>query len=103
MNVDAWERAWLWVAAAIIVVFITMTGLSAVAFGIRPPSHVEVIDPATVTADARFATPGVALDSAAHHATATIVAGTFFWMPAEIRVPAGWPVTFRLTSMDVTH
>ena len=27
----------------------------------------------------------------------------FFWLPAEIHVPAGAPVTFRLTSIDVSH
>jgi cytochrome c oxidase subunit 2 len=103
MNVDLYERIWMWVAVGIIALFITMTGVSAVSVGIRPPSHVETIDPTAVMADPRFAHAGVTLDSAAKHATAIIVAGTFFFLPDTIRVPAGWPVTFRLTSMDVTH
>ena len=28
---------------------------------------------------------------------------TFAWLPAELTVPAGTPVTFRVTSMDVVH
>ncbi len=103
MKVDLYERIWMWAATVIIAVFITMTGISAVAFGIRPPSHVETIDPTAAMADPRFAQPGVKLDSAAKHATVTIVAMTFVWLPDTIRVPAGWPVTFRLTSLDVTH
>jgi cytochrome c oxidase subunit 2 len=102
MNVDRYERIWMWFAAFIVVVFIVMTGFSAVAFGIRPPSHVEMIDPAQVMADPRFAHPGVTTD-AAGHVTATLVGGMFFWLPAEVHVPAHHPVTFRLTSMDVTH
>lgn len=102
MTVDRYEKIWMWFAALIIVVFITMTGISAVAFGIRPPSHVETIDPRTAMADPRFANTGVVTDSSGH-ATVTMVAGMFFWLPVEVRVPAGRPVTFRLTSIDVSH
>jgi cytochrome c oxidase subunit 2 len=92
----------MWAAAAIIVVFLTMVGISALAYGIRPPSHIETVDPAQVMSDPRFATQGVSTtpDGRVH---ATMVAGMFFWLPAEVRVPAGRPVTFRLTSLDVTH
>lgn len=103
MKVDLYERLWMWASGAIIVLFIVMTGAAAALYGIRPPSHIETIDPAAVMQDPRFAQPGVAVDSASGRTTVTIVAGVFFWLPAEIRVPAGRPVTFRLTSMDVTH
>ena len=102
MNVDRYERFWMWAAAIIIAVFITMTGISAVAYGIRPPSHIEMIDPTQVMSDPRFAQPGVTTD-ASGHVTVTMVGGMFFWLPAEIHVPAGRPVTFRLTAMDVSH
>lgn len=102
MNVDRYEKIWMWFAALIIVVFITMTGISAVAFGIRPPSHVETIDPASAMADPRFANTGAVTDSSGH-VTVTMVGGKFFWLPAEVRVPVGRPVTFRLTSIDVSH
>lgn len=102
MNVERYEKIWMWFAGLIIVVFITMTGISAVAFGIRPPSHVETIDPTTAMADPRFANTGVVTD-ASGHVTVTMVGGKFFWLPAEVRVPAGRPVTFRLTSIDVSH
>jgi cytochrome c oxidase subunit 2 len=36
-------------------------------------------------------------------ATVVVVAMMYAFMPADIRVPAGRPVTFRLTSADVTH
>ena len=103
MNIDPYEKAWLWFARLTIVLFIAMTGVSAFANGIRPPSHVETIDPTQAMADPRFAAAGVAIDSATGRVTVTMVGGTFFWLPAEVRVPAGRPVTFRLTSIDVTH
>ena len=35
--------------------------------------------------------------------TAVVVAGMFSFAPDPIEVPAGKPVTFRLTSRDVIH
>lgn len=102
MNVDLYEKIWMWLAAAIVVVFLAMVGIATLAYGIRPPSHAETIDPTQVMADPRFAQPG-AVSSADGSVTVTYVAGTFFWLPAEVRVPAGRRVTFRLTAMDVIH
>ena len=103
MIVDPYERAWMWFARIIIVVFIAMTGFAAFSSGIHPPSHVETVDPAQVMSDPRWAAGGVSTDAATGQVTVTMVAGTFFWLPAEVRVPAGRPVTFRLSSIDVTH
>jgi cytochrome c oxidase subunit 2 len=103
MHVDAYERFWMFAAAGIIVVFITFIGITTVGSGVRPPSHIEtIIDPQQTMSDPRFAQPGVATLPDGR-VTVTMVAGTFFWLPAEIRVPAGRPVTFRLAAMDVTH
>ena len=102
MNVDLYERIWMWGAVAIVVVFLTAIGISTFAYAVRPPSHMETIDPATVMQDARFAEPGVVTlpDGSVH---VTIVAMMFAYLPAEVHVPVGHPVTFRITSMDVTH
>ena len=102
MNIDLYERIWMGVAVAIIAVFITMVGVATFAYGTRPPSHAETIDPTQVMADPRFATPGVTAN-ADGSVTVTLVAGMFFWLPGEVRVPAGRKVTIRVTSMDVTH
>lgn len=96
-----YERAWMWAAGLIIAVFLVLIGFTTVATGLRPPSHAETIDPTAAMSDPRFAAPGVR-DSAGR-IEVTMVAGMFFWLPAEVRVPAGRPVTFRLTSIDVTH
>jgi cytochrome c oxidase subunit 2 len=102
MNIDLYEKIWLWCATGVIVLFIGLTGFSTFAIGIRPPSHVETIDPRQVLGDPRFQAPGVATD-ADGRITVTLVGGMFFWLPREITVPAGRPVTFRLTALDVVH
>jgi cytochrome c oxidase subunit 2 len=102
MNVDLYERIWMWAAAAIIALFLALVGVTTFAQGIRPPSHAETIDPAQVMADPRFATPGVTTNPDGS-VTVSMVAGVFFWLPNEVRVPAGRKVTFRITAMDVTH
>jgi cytochrome c oxidase subunit II len=102
MNVDLYERIWMWGAAVIVVVFLTAIGISTFAYAVRPPSHMETIDPATVMQDSRFSAPGVTTrpDGSVH---VTMVAMSFSFLPNEVHVPVGHPVTFRITSMDVTH
>lgn len=102
MNIDLYEKIWLWCSVAIIGLFIALTGVSTFAMGIRPPSHVETIDPTQAMTDPRFSAPGLGT-APDGRLTMTMVAGTFFWLPQEVRVPAGRPITFRLTSMDVVH
>lgn len=101
MKVDFYEKIWLWAAVVIMAAFATTVVVGAVAEGYAPPSHVETINPATVLSDPRFATRGVTVDTA--RVTVTAVGMTFAFLPPEIRVPAHRPVTFRLTSIDVTH
>ena len=101
MNVPLYEKIWMWAAGVLIVVFAGTIGLTAFGQALQPPSHVETIDPAKVWSDPRFAQRGVRMD--ANGATVVAVAMTFAFDPGEIRVPAGRPVTFRLTSTDVIH
>lgn len=101
MNVAFYERIWMWAAGVLIVAFLATIAVGVAGSALQPPSHVETIDPTKVWTDPRFAHPGVTVDE--HGATVVVVAMMFAFMPAEIRVPAGRPVTFRLTSADVVH
>ncbi len=102
MQVKLYEKLWMWAAAAVIVIFIGTVAYGAFAQGVHPPSHVETIDPGQVRSDARFTRPGVTVrpDGSAE---AVVLAQMFAFLPAEVRVPAGRPVTFRMTSPDVIH
>jgi cytochrome c oxidase subunit 2 len=102
MHIDLYERFWMWSAGAISVLFFGTIVFALVGEGTRPPSHVETIDPKAVFTDPRFAERGVVLN-ADGSAMVTGIAMMFAFQPNEIHVPAGKPVTFRLTSADVVH
>jgi cytochrome c oxidase subunit 2 len=101
MNVPLYEKIWMWAAGAVIAAFLLTVLVGFGASALQPPSHVETIDPAKVFTDPRFAKQGVT--ETAGGVTATVVAMTFAFLPEEMHVPVGRPVTFRITSVDVTH
>ncbi len=101
MNVPLYEKIWMWAAGAIIVAFAVTVTVGYASSALQPPSHVETIDPKSVFTDPRFAQRGVTITDKG--ATVVMAAMMFAYSPAEVHVPAGKPVTFRLTSIDVTH
>ena len=101
MNVPFYEKLWMWASGVLIVAFLATIVVGLTGSALQPPSHVETIDPTTVWNDPRFTTRGTTTDG--QRTTVVNVAMMFAFEPAEIRVPAGQPVTFRLTSTDVTH
>ena len=103
MNVDFYERIWMWAAGLIIAMFISVIGMTTVAYGIPPPSHVETIEPSKVFADPRFSKVGQLVELPDGTLELQMVALMFNFAPNEVRVPAGRPIRFRLTSTDVTH
>ena len=102
MNIDLYERIWMWGVAAVLALFFASTAVAAFSHGIHPPSHIETIDPTKVLADARFKNQGVSVD-ASGRVHARVVGLMFTWLPAEMTIPADTPVTFHLTSIDVIH
>ena len=103
MNVDLYERIWMWMAGAIVVLFLTFVGVSTFAQGIRPPSHVETIDPTKVFQDPRFSRIGTPTELPDGTIEVQVAAIMFAYVPNEIRVPPGRRIRFRMTSADVTH
>ena len=102
MNVDLYERIWMWGVGAMLALFFASTAAAAFGSRIHPPSHVETIDPKTALADERFRQQGVSVDSQGR-VHATIVGLMFAWLPQAMVLPADTPITFRLTSADVIH
>ena len=102
MNVDLYERIWMYGTAGMLALFFGSTAVSALGRRIQPPSHVETIDPRTALGDPRFATRGVWQDDQGG-VHVTVVGMMFVWLPDQVTVPADTPVTFHLTAIDVTH
>ena len=102
MHVDKYEKAWMWVAAALVAAFLAAILIAAGAQAVRPPSHVETIDPETVWDSEECSSPGVEeLPDGSFRVT--MVAEMFYFDPDEVIVTAGRRVTFRVTSPDVIH
>jgi cytochrome c oxidase subunit II len=102
MEVDRYERYWMWAATGMLVLFLGAIVLTALTGSAHPPSHVETLDPETLTIQGEFASPGVA-PRAGGGVTVSMRAEMYVFRPEVIRVPAGTPVTFRITSPDVLH
>jgi cytochrome c oxidase subunit 2 len=103
MNVDFYERIWMWTAAVIVAVFMAFVGVSTFASGIHPPSHVETIDPTKVFQDPRFSRLGTPTELPDGTIEIQLAALMFSFVPNEVRIPAGRRIRFRMTSVDVTH
>src|SRR5262249_18295412 len=65
-------------------------------------SHIETVDPTTLSTNPEFADPRVTRGEDGSVAV-SVRAETFAFTPDTIEVPAGRPVTFRITSPDVLH
>jgi cytochrome c oxidase subunit 2 len=102
MHVDLYERIWMWASAALIAVFLGAILFAAGAQAIHPPSHIETLDPTKLAEHPEFGNPGVATRPDGS-VVVTVLSELFSFTPDPIRVPAGRPVTFRLTSADVLH
>ena len=103
MKVHLYERIWLWLAVGMIILFLGAVLVGAGTHAIHPPSHLETIDPERVATEGEFATDlGVVVDSNGA-ITVRVVTQMYAFRPEVIRVPAGQPITFRMTSPDVIH
>ncbi|MFZ3210195.1 MAG: cytochrome c oxidase subunit II [Terriglobales bacterium] len=102
MNVELYERIWMWAAGGLLLLFLGAIFLAAGLQAIQPPSHIETLDPTTLTTNPEFGTPAVKT-RADGSVVVSVVAQMFSFSPDPIEVPANRPVTFRLTSADVIH
>jgi cytochrome c oxidase subunit 2 len=102
MNVDLYERIWMWIVVVMLTLFFASTAMAALGHQMHPPSHVETIDPRTAMSGPKFRPQGVSVDEAGH-VHAKVIGLMFAWLPGEMTLPAMTPVTFHLTSTDVIH
>jgi cytochrome c oxidase subunit 2 len=102
MNVEFYEKVWMWAAVALLMVFLGTILLTAASDAVHPPSHMETVDPAALANHPEFGSPSVT-ERPNGDVLVTVVAQMFSFSPNPIEVPANQPVTFRLTSADVIH
>jgi cytochrome c oxidase subunit II len=98
------ELRWGIVVGAAVAVIITVIVVSSFAMNIHPPSHVETIDPTTLSTNAEFAESNLGTHvNPDGSATVRMIATQFAFVPRCLPVPQGRRVTIRVTSPDVIH
>jgi len=102
VHIDPYERLWMILGAIVLVGFLLVVGVTALARGFVVPSPVARVDPNTVANSLPFSEPGLR-ELAPGKYEAFILARTFVFTPREITVPVGSTVTFYVTSADVQH
>jgi cytochrome c oxidase subunit 2 len=102
MKVHVYEKAFLWVGAALLVVFVCVLSYTSIAMGINLPGRVGRVDPAEVRNQPPFDHPGVRRIGDNEY-EAVVIGQAWQFVPNELRVPAGAKVTFLATSTDVIH
>jgi cytochrome c oxidase subunit II len=102
MNIEFYERIWMWAAVGLLVIFLGTIVVTAASDAVHPPSHMETIDPATLADNPEFGNPAVK-EQPDGSVVVSVVAQMFSFSPDPIEVPANRPVSFRITSGDVMH
>lgn len=102
MRVHTYEKAFLWVGAVMLVLFLGALSYASLAMGIHLPGKVAQVDPAEVRSQPPFDTPG--LRQVGENEYEAVVLGQIWsFQPSELRIPRGAKVTFISTSADVIH
>lgn len=96
------ELAWMLPSLALPAAMLVAVAVTAFGAGIHVPSHHGRVDPTALDASELFAEPGVLATGPGRYEV-RLVARTWSFAPAEVRVPAGSEVTFVGTSADVVH
>ncbi|MCG8469435.1 MAG: cytochrome C oxidase subunit II, partial [Gemmatimonadetes bacterium] len=102
MRIEKYEKAFLGVGAAMLIVFLIALAVTSISMGIHLPGREGEIDPAGARAIPPFDDPGVRELGPGRYEV-SLVASAWAFQPSEIRVPAGSEVTFIATTTDVLH
>ncbi|MVP00207.1 cytochrome c oxidase subunit II [Paenibacillus lutrae] len=103
MHIHRLEKIWIGFGVAMLVVFLSVIGISAFAMGMDPPTgHSHGMDPAKVDSTAPFDKPGLK-QVGENEYEAVMTAFAFGYAPDNMEIPAGATVHFTITSKDVIH
>lgn len=102
MKIHAYEKAFLYLGAMLLVAFMGALTYAAVAMGMNLPSRAGFVEPTAVRSTPPFDQPGVR-QTGPNSYEVVFVAQMWSFTPSEIRVPAGAEVTIKATSTDVVH
>jgi cytochrome c oxidase subunit II len=97
------EQHWLFIMLGMLAVMMAVIVVTGVAHALHPPSNVEPIDPVTLHLQGEFVESSLGTALGPDGVTVRLIAEQYSFVPNCVKVPAGTPVKFRLTSADVIH
>jgi len=102
-EVDRTEDRWFIIMLGMLAVMIVVIVVTGIIHALHPPSNVEPIDPVTVHLQGEFVESNLGTALELDGVTVRLIAQQYSFVPNCVKVPAGTPVKFRLTSADVVH
>jgi cytochrome c oxidase subunit 2 len=102
MGIDPWERNWMKVSVALLVIFAAAITISGFAAGFQLPGPDGEVDPRTVLDEGPWSDPGVR-EIGDGQFEAYVLAQTWSFAPREIVLPVGAEVDIYVTSADLQH
>lgn len=104
IHIPRYERIWLIAGGVTLAIFLALFALLAVGMSLEPPGHghLGMIDPQQVDVTPPFDNPGIR-EIGPNEYEVDMISRVFSFQPADIEIPAGAKVYFRVTSPDVVH
>jgi len=100
--IDAYERRWMQVSAALLVGFLAVVTISGFMMGIQVSGAEQEVDPSTFTDAEPWSSPGLREVEPGYY-KAYVIARTWSFEPAKLEVPVGSKVDIYVTSPDLQH
>ena len=97
------EKRWLIIMLGMLAVMIVVIVVTGITHALHPPSNVEPTDPVTLHLQGEFVESNLGTALELDGVTVRLIAQQYSFVPDCVKVPAGTPVKFRLTSADVIH
>jgi cytochrome c oxidase subunit 2 len=102
VKVDFYEKLFLWLTAATLVLFLGAIATALLALRIDVPSPVGRVDPAHLDQTPPFDALGLKQTGPDHYEL-VMVAQIWSFVPNEVHIPAGATLEIDATSRDVIH
>jgi cytochrome c oxidase subunit II len=97
------EDRWLIIMLGMLALMMVVIVVTSIMHALHPPSNVEPIDPVTLHVQGEFVESNLGTALELDGVTVRLIAQQYSFVPNCVKVPAGTPVKFRLTSADVIH
>ncbi|MCP4140045.1 MAG: cytochrome c oxidase subunit II [Chloroflexi bacterium] len=104
MHIDPYEKKFMIIGIAVLVIFAISITIAGFMLGIQVPSPGQLIDPNTVASEGPYSDPGLKeLSPGNYELYIRAEASPWRFYPDEVTVPVGSRVTIHVTSADVQH